>query len=288
MGCGLSTTVISEGILESKSGMEKSEKLLDKVKHQVQACLRRQDDKVIADVFRKYKDDLVHGLKHGTEGIFKENLQAAMRELDLYIQTDTIDNIFLTMDVNDDGYLDLEEFKIAVHRSSPMEQWTASFPLTKLVASALLPIIDMFPAYKDSDPLRALSLCSDEDVGIACNGVMEGISKMVLLRIKELRQSYAAMDAKALEKRENVEDSKFTVGTMSCGDIPSFFKGLGERVGIFPFKPGIVWNCITLFPTCRVSEPQIHGWDEKRTLCAVRQQEGIRHSQLRTADVASK
>ena len=249
MGCGISANnpkaVLSR---ETNSKMENLDSLSDQIRLQVEYCLKRQDERFLLSVFQKHKKHLIQGMKQGTEGILKENLQAAMEELNIFMQIDTVENIFLTMDVNNDGFLDFEEFKIAVLRPSPMEQWTSSIPLNKIIAAALTPVISMFPMFKDSDPLRALSLSSEEQLSSACRGVMEGILNIICRRVQELRRSFEVLDCKAVQEKENLELSKFAaIGTMSCGDIPSFFKGLGERVGIpkfsfISFSVLIVWQ----------------------------------------------
>jgi hypothetical protein len=90
-------------------------------------------------------------------------------------------NTFDTMDVDNNCCPKFHQFKMAVDWPSQIEQWTASFPLTKLIACAFISIINLFPAEKGSDPLSLLSRCTEDDVRSACTGAVEGIAKMVSL-----------------------------------------------------------------------------------------------------------
>ena len=167
------------------------------------------------------------GLKKGNAGILKEDLKGALEELNTTVQSDVLEN----MDLNQDGYFDFEEFKTAAREPTAMEQWTAALPLNNLVAAALSPLIGLHPEWMGSDPLRALSLCSDDHVRSACDVIVEGILKVLSRRVHELKNSYKTMDDKPVRVKEDLEQSKFGIGTMNCGDIPSFFEGLGGRVG---------------------------------------------------------
>ena len=122
MGCGISANnpkaVLSR---ETNSEMENLDSLSDQIRLQVEYCLKRQDERFLLSVFQKHKKHLIQGMKQGTEGILKENLQAAMEELNIFMQIDTVENIFLTMDVNNDGFLDFEECRSASFTDGAMD-----------------------------------------------------------------------------------------------------------------------------------------------------------------------
>ena len=239
--------------------------LKGRMSREIEYCLKRQDDKALSDAFNMHKHHMSKGFKEGTEGILKENLKAALEEFFFEVRSDMVENIFSTRDVNDDGYLDFQEFKMAVQEPSAIEEWTSSsFSLSGLAAAALAPIIDMHPEFKDKEPLRAISLCSDDHLRTARGAVMEGLLKVMTSRVLDLKTSFEAMDNKAVRMKEDVEQSKFSVGTMSCGDIPSFFEGLGERVGKFRPLSRCSSSIVTIFLS-RLPKSELYGRNEKRS-----------------------
>jgi hypothetical protein len=215
--------------------------LMDQMRYEIDSCLKRQDDKTLHDVFKTYEQHFSRGFKEGDEGLVKENLKAALEELNIKEHGEIIENVMKNTDVDKNGFLDFEEFRLAVRQPTAMEQWTSSLPINNVVAAALYPLVGLHPEFKGSngiDPLRALSSCSDDHLRSACDAIMEGILKVLSRRVQELKNSFKSMDDNPVRVKEDIEQSKFGVGTMnggigtmSCGDIPSFFEGLGGRVG---------------------------------------------------------
>ena len=227
----------------SPSSKHEAQSLAHRMRLEIDLCLKRQDDKVLYDIFHRHEHHLSRGFKEEDEGSFKESLKAALEEINTKVHSDTLENIFMNIDLNDDGYLDFDQFKLAVREPTAMEQWTSSLPLNNLVAAALSPLIDLNPPFLESDSLRALSLCSEDQLRFACEAIMEGISKVLSRRLQELKTSYDAMDNKKMLVKEGIEQSKFVgVGTMNCGDIPSFFDGLAKIVGAYKPAKRAIWS----------------------------------------------
>jgi hypothetical protein len=207
--------------------------LMDQMRYEINSCLKRQDDKTLHDVFKTYEQHFSRGFKEGDEGLVKEHLKAALEELNIKEHGEIVENILKNTDVDKNGYLDFEEFRTAVREPTAMEQWTSSLPINNVVAAALSSLVGLHPEFKGSsiDPLRSLSSCSDDHLRSACDAIMEGILKVLSRRVQELKYSFKSMDDNPINVKEDIEQSKFGVGTMNCGDIPSFFEGLGGRVG---------------------------------------------------------
>ncbi len=181
------------------------------------------------------------------EVLTKEKMKPALEEAGFKIYDEDVEALFETLDLDSDNVLDFQEFKLAVQRPSKIlkeiERWTSSMPFSQLVATGFAPLVGHdHPAKKKGkgyaheeaiqrDPIRIISKCSDDEFSAVCDGVLEGIKKLLQKNHKEVKAAYEAFDKQKFAKGSEDDQSKFAVNTMSCGQISDFYKGLEGRVG---------------------------------------------------------
>jgi hypothetical protein len=81
------------------------------------------------------------GADKDVEGLCKEQLQEALRDVGRIVDDEFLDDVFKQYDSDGNGWVGLEEFKCSVRRRSKLEQWTASMPIGPLVASCFVPLL---------------------------------------------------------------------------------------------------------------------------------------------------
>ena len=181
------------------------------------------------------------------EVLTKEKMKPALEEAGFKIYDEDVEALFETLDLDSDNVLDFQEFKLAVQRPSKtlkeIERWTSSMPFSQLVATGFAQLVGHdHPMKKRSkgaaheetaqrDPIRIISKCSDDEFSVVCDGVLEGIRKLLQKNHKEVKAAYEAFDKQKFAKGSEDDQSKFAVNTMSCGQISDFYKGLEGRVG---------------------------------------------------------
>jgi hypothetical protein len=225
---------LDQSLLAANIVAEKGKVSLAEVTLNVESCLRRHDQRFVFDKFMAHAQTYTRGLKLGTLGISKSVFPVVANELGAKISSGIADEMFVALDADKDDYLSYEEFQMAVQNLCPacqIEHWVHKFPLSEILTSALLPMVAAYTTSetRDLNQLLALSKCSDEEVQVALQGFLHGVQGLMLNRIAGLRDSFAAMASS--QKHVQLHESKFSVNPMSSGDIPSFFEGLGERVG---------------------------------------------------------
>jgi hypothetical protein len=181
-----------------------------------------------------------------SDSISKKKTKDALEEIGFFFQNDEIEQLFESLDMDGNGTLDLKEFKFAASRSSKtvreIEGWTASFPFSQLAAACFIPFVENYrpPNNKDVRPqavnksaLEIISECADADFSVACEKMLlEGFKPLLSKHLKKLQAAYTAQRKSDEKKGKEDEQSKFSINTMSCGEIDAFYEGLGGRVGI--------------------------------------------------------
>ena len=249
--------------------------MLANIKSHVQACLKRQDDAYLHDIFEKFKEPC-----HEDSGIedylTRSNFDAIRKELKVCFAVD-----IQAEEIAKAGERSLTkaEFKEEMGKANKIEQWTALIPVHKLLAAALTALIE----HHDGDPLPALVDCKHEQISLACEGILDSCRLLIEQHIRALREACEALDRAAAAVDESQADSmpsKFSVSTMSCGDVPDFFAGLGGRVGarFAPGAPHLAHSAAALRypydpsrPSRRPSGPQLPARDGRGTLQPCRQ-----------------
>jgi hypothetical protein len=135
------------------------------------------------------------------------------------MQLDKYDALFKSFDLNNDGFLELDEFMRAISVPSPLEQFICATPLCQILS-------DAFPRYLDKDPIRSLCDLTSADLDAICKAFdLKGI----LVELFEMLKDQFAI----LHNAEITQGSKkFAMVPMPVGCIDDFHKGLVERIGI--------------------------------------------------------
>jgi hypothetical protein len=168
--------------------------------------------------------------------ILESSLAGALGDCGLYFSAEELALIFRNADLNNNGGLNLDEFRIAVKTPTKLEQWAGTLALSRLLAHCLmLRISDL------EDPLLDLSELSRIDLEYVSGVFCEGIRKILADAQIQLKKSLAAMRETTAESSAGA-GSKFQTFKMSCGKVEDFHKGLKERVGATP------WSQRTLLP----------------------------------------
>ena len=199
--------------------------LADEVRTQIKKFFATKDERFWKKTYERH-------LK-GHNQMSRENFRLAFHELGIFLDEEGEREVFEGADSDQDQGLDFNEFLTAVKTPSKIEQWTAGLPLSKLVATAFVPIIRQ-SKYKE-DPLIALSECSAQVLSLVLGVLKDGLNELLWKHISELKTGYRALKSLNLETQGPQATSKFSigdVGTMSCGKINDFYGGLGSRVGL--------------------------------------------------------
>ncbi len=161
-----------------------------------------------------------------TELILASALGPALRDLDVAVDEEDVDQIFKAADLNKNGGLDFHEFWTLVGMPSPIEEWVRSLPLAQLVADAM-PRIDG----KREDQVRHLSSITESQLEESFAVLMDGLKRMLRESLAALKVSYATWDRATTA--DNGAALKFQISTMSVGNISNFHEGLAARIGEF-------------------------------------------------------
>ncbi len=156
--------------------------------------------------------------------LFKKNLSSALLDLQITLEDQEIEEMFKKMDIDGSESLSLLEFESFVSQPSDLEKWAVSFPLHYLVADAVSCI-----EREGAHVLEKASNLTESDIQVVCEGILNGMKKMITAKVSELKKAYDAMHA---SQAVNEAGSKyFTVGKMSSGGPADFHKGLEGRIG---------------------------------------------------------
>jgi hypothetical protein len=201
----------------------------------VHQYLDKQENSSLKSVFDKFAeipsvDEPVSKL----EPFIKiDRLHAALCELGIHMERDNTDELAL-MDLDDNGGLDFEEFKRAVHQqqTTQLEQWACMLPLAGMLARSL-PLSDG----KGDQPLREFSRLTDDGINAAVNVFSEGLQLLLIKARASLRQSFDSIDKKASEAAKVLAGgvsaiSKFKTFKMSTGNVNQYHQGLSSRIGM--------------------------------------------------------
>jgi hypothetical protein len=127
------------------------------------------------------------------------------------------------MDVNDDGVMDLEEFKRALRFPSSTQQLISTLPILQIFADAM-------PEKMGNVCLRQFGQISPKQIEDICKEAMPFVEKVLKDAVGKVRESFEVMD----KSQAGNSASKFEVPPeMSAGTIEDFYGGLTGRIGIF-------------------------------------------------------
>ena len=182
----------------------------------IQSGIDRHSDEFVQEFYQR-KIDL-----YGTSALSKDQFSSALEELGTFLNEDDFQNLFLSMDINDDGVIDLDELKRVLRIPTQIEQLFSTLPFHRLFASAV-------PRTSGKDPLRSFAQLQVDQVKGIVHAVIPFLEKIILDEVTKLKESFDAMD----KSEANMKASKFEVPiTMSAGKIEDFHGGLSKRTGL--------------------------------------------------------
>eukprot|EP00292_Cryptomonas_paramecium_P005007 CAMPEP_0113704466 /NCGR_PEP_ID=MMETSP0038_2-20120614/26537_1 /TAXON_ID=2898 /ORGANISM="Cryptomonas paramecium" /LENGTH=424 /DNA_ID=CAMNT_0000629255 /DNA_START=243 /DNA_END=1513 /DNA_ORIENTATION=- /assembly_acc=CAM_ASM_000170 len=160
----------------------------------------------------------------------RAELKAAMASLGkrLVDKEEDLEALFLSMDGDGDGGVDLEEFMRGMGRTSGVESWAVRLELWRPYADAL-----SFFVGGDEDVMRRVSRLSEGEVDAVCFAAMVRACAVMKERVAELRATYGVLDERRAREDGDGGAAKFKTFTAKAGGVDDFFGGLGHRVG-FP------------------------------------------------------
>jgi hypothetical protein len=176
-------------------------------------------------------------------------MTAALLELGVQLTQDEAAAVFESVDTDENGGLDLQEFTKAINRPSKVQQWIETLPLAPLLAHCL-----SFKGGDSSDPLREVSGLSADELRASTQAYCESAQKVLADALRDLKKCYDAMDALAASSSAN-GNSKFQTPKMSAGSVEEFYKGLVGRVGECRFSGIECPRVLSLPALCRRPAP---------------------------------
>ena len=186
-----------------------------KVRNQITAGLQRRDDKYLNDFYQRWL------LKSHTSGLKSREFSSALNELGVILDDAECQVLFKTMNVKDDGFMDFDGFKRAVHIQSPIEQLIRTLPVTEIIADAMR-------RDKARDLLRCFSETSTDQIKEICIVLVPFLESVLLDTVEKLKLSFGVLD----KSKSSKGAAKFEVPqAMSAGTVEDFFGGLASRIG---------------------------------------------------------
>ena len=217
-------------------------------RHQTEKAVSREGGAVdhdAAHLIQQIRDRVAHFFNHRdthyVELLFKkhaaqvsnlmtaDSMNAALCELGIQLTPNEVAVMFETADTDENGGLDLQEFKKVISFPSKVQQWTDNLPLSQLLAHCL--------SFKGGDdPLREVSCLSADELRASTEAYCVSLQTVLADALCELKKCYDAMDKVAA----SAANTKFQTPKMSAGSVEDFFHGLVGRVGeiCFPCASG--------------------------------------------------
>ena len=216
----------------------------------VHEYLDRQGDDFLMRVFYKFaerssdpaaihesacRDDApVHDSRFDGEALIRtDGLQSALLELGVPMHRNKVEDLMVEMDLDENGGLDLEEFKRAVQQSpTQLEQWASMLPLAGLLARSL-PV----SSGQGDQPLRDFSRLGEDEIDAAVGVFSAGLRRLLIKAKASSLQMFDNVDKKASEAAKESAScvsagSKFKTFKMSTGKVIQYFEGLPSRIGM--------------------------------------------------------
>jgi hypothetical protein len=154
----------------------------------LQHFIKCQTSEHVEEVFQQYADVTI-------KEILPSNFDAALKECGLHLSSDECKMVFKCTDLNENGSLNLDEFKLAVKTPSKVEQWASSLPLPRLLAHC-------FDLGCGEDALRQVGELDPNKCAHAADLFSTGLKQILPDIVKDLKESFAAMDRIVLESRK--------------------------------------------------------------------------------------
>jgi hypothetical protein len=191
--------------------------LVKELQAQIELFLNRRKDEFIEHVFNKYADSADRDHKM----MFFNKTDEALREFGLHLPSEEVRILVTTMDIDNNGALDLNEFKSVLRQAStPVEQFVGTLPISGMLASSLA-----IPGA--AEPLNELCDIESYRLKAAIDAFSFSLHQMLneqLAKLKTLRDSKEDEDADG-------SGSKCSVLAMTAGSIEDYHEGMYGRIG---------------------------------------------------------
>jgi hypothetical protein len=200
------------------------------VRQQIADAMLKRGNENIEAVYRKYANDGC--------GICKKDFFDALYHVRLEeIKPDDADMMFDNMDMDNNGLLDLNEFRRAVSARSSFEQFIAqAIPFSELISTSL-------PRKKATDQLTTFMELTSAQISKIVRAISAELESLLTAKAKALRESYEAAAAKQISSDSASSASKFSVLELKAGNITDYHNGLSGRVG-----EHMLIFCLCFFP----------------------------------------
>ena len=184
---------------------------------QIELYMNRTRDQCIARVFEMHADK-------GKKLILPNKLHEALGEFGVHLPADEVEALLTTMDIDNNGGLDLREFTAALRQpTTPVEQFVQTLPVSGMLASCLA-------TPQAAEPLKELCNLSSEQLKAAIDAFSVCLHLELEKQLKFLKSLVEAKEAKAQEDADG-SGSKSAVFVMNAGSVNDFHKGMYERIG---------------------------------------------------------
>ena len=181
--------------------------------------LQGRSAEFVRSVFDKYADK-------ERKLVLKNNLQKALGEFGVYITSEEAEELFTTVDIDNNGGLDLSEFRQAISQpSSQVEQYLNTLPMSGMLASCLV--------NQDSEePLKDLCNMELERLTAAIKAYSLSLLPMLRDELAKLKGVVAAMESNP-QAMEGVDGcgAKYHVFSMEAGSVKEYHDGMYSRTG---------------------------------------------------------
>ncbi len=191
--------------------------------------LDRQRDVLLKEIFEQFSE------RSGAEVFIRgDGLSRALVKLDMNIPRESVVELMETMDLEEKGGLDFEEFKRAVAQPlTQLEQWASVLPLGGMLARSL-----QVKGGQGDQPLRDFSRLGENEINTAVEAFKVGLKRLLLEAQSTLSQMFKNVDEKASEAARDSAGgvsavSKFKTFKMSTGQIADYYDALSSRIGNF-------------------------------------------------------
>ncbi len=156
-------------------------------------------------------------------------LQKALQELGVQMDSDAVGKLFVSMDLDENGGLDFEEFKRAVQQPvTPLEQWVAMLPINGMLSRS-------FPVCggPGDQVLRSISKLGADEIHATVDVFSRALLGLLLEARSNLQQMFRRIDEKAAEaaKGSGGAVAKFKTFKMRTGTVEDYVGGISGRVG---------------------------------------------------------
>ena len=243
--------------------MEQHDSLRARLLAQVEAGGKKRDNSIVKEVFNRHCNSVD---SEGCPCISKVSivpLREALRELGIAASDEEVFSLFDEFDTDDSNQLDENEFAALVSKPNHVVEWARELPLCNILA-------DLLSCESSAHPLRTFSELSEDHLDIICECYISALKPILKSSQENLRNAFRASDSRGAE----ISDSKFSVATLSCGDVHDYHRGLQERIGKKVTSAGnlVRLHSLTVSHPCltRHSKPEFRTWHRNRTLSQVR------------------